>query len=56
MKTKKTTLKTSKVIALSDAAKAKIDTVAHAIQGKELFTDKIAAAKKTLSELKSLPL
>lgn len=56
MKTKKTTLKTSKVISMSAKTKENIDKVADAIKGKEFFTDKIALAKKTLSELKSLPI
>ncbi|MDN3676294.1 hypothetical protein QWY90_03100 [Flavobacterium paronense] len=56
MKTEKTTLKASKVITVSAKTKGKIATVAATIKGKELFTDKVALAKKTLSELKSLPI
>lgn len=56
MKTKKTTLKASKVISMSAKTKEKIATVATTLKGKELFTDKIELAKKTLSELKSLPI
>jgi hypothetical protein len=56
MKTKKTTLKASRVIPMSAKTKEKIATVAASLKGKELFTDKIELAKKTLSELKSLPI
>lgn len=56
MKTKKTTFKDTKVISMSTQTKEKIATVADAIKGKELFTEKIALAKRTLSELKSLPI
>lgn len=56
MKTEKTTVTASKVISMSDKTIEKINTVAASIKGKELFTDKIELAKKTLSELKSLPI
>lgn len=56
MKTEKTTLKAAKVISMSAKTKAKIASVAASIKGKEHFTDKIELAKKTLSELKSLPI
>jgi hypothetical protein len=56
MKTKKTTLKASRVITMTAKTKEKIATVAASLKGKELFTDKIELAKKTLSELKSLPI
>ena len=56
MKTTKTTLKAASVISMSDKTKEKIATVAASLKGKELFTAKIELAKKTLSELKSLPI
>ena len=55
MKTIKPTLK-AKVIATSAVAKEKMTTVAKNLKGKELFTDKIELAKKSLSDLKSLPI
>lgn len=56
MKTEKSTLNASKVISMSAKTKEKIAIVAASIKGKVLFTDKIALSKKTLSELKSLPI
>jgi hypothetical protein len=56
MKTISTTLKASKVIATSAVNKEKIASVANQLKGKELFSDKIELAKRTLSELKSLPI
>ena len=56
METTKTTVKASKVISMSAKTKEKIATVAASLKGKELFTDKIELAKKTLGELKSLPI
>ena len=56
MKTEKSTLNASKVISMSAKTKEKIEIVAASIKGKVHFTDKIALAKKTLSELKSLPI
>lgn len=56
MKTEKTTLKAAKVISMSPKTKEKIAIVAATIKGKELFTDKVESARKTLSELKSLPI
>lgn len=56
MKTIKTTLKASKVIVTSTIIKERIATVANNLKGKELFTDKIELAKKSLSDLKSLPI
>ncbi|WP_291131770.1 hypothetical protein [Flavobacterium sp. UBA7682] len=56
MKTNKTTLKPSMVISMSPKTKERINAVANNLKGKELFTDKIELAKKTLSELKSLPI
>ncbi len=48
--------KTSKVISMSTKTKKKINAIADTLKGKELFTEKIELAKKTLSELKSLPM
>lgn len=56
MKTEKTTLKAFKVIPMSNKTKEKIAKVAVSIKGQELFTDKIELAKKSLSEIKSLPI
>lgn len=56
MKTIKTNLKASKVIVASTRTREKIVSVAEKIKGKELFSDKIELAKKTLSDLKSLPI
>jgi hypothetical protein len=56
METTKTTVKASKVISMSAKTKEKIVAVAAALKSKELFTNKIELAKKTLSELKSLPI
>jgi hypothetical protein len=56
MKTEKSTTKVSKVISMSAKTKEKIAAVENTIKGKELFTDKVAVAKKALSELKSLPI
>ena len=56
LKTTKTTVKASKVISMSAKTKEKIATVAASLKGIELFTPKIELAKKTLSELKSLPI
>ena len=53
---KKSILKASKVIPMSATAKEKIAAVAKEIKGKELFPDKVAQAKETFSELKSLPI
>jgi hypothetical protein len=56
MKTEKTTLKAAKVISMSDKTKEKIASVEALIKDKELFTNKIELAKRTLCELKSLPI
>lgn len=56
METTKTIVKASKVISMSAKTKERIATVATSLKGKELFSDKIELAKKTLSELKSLPI
>jgi hypothetical protein len=56
MESTKTTVKASKVISMSDKTKEKITAVAASLKGKDIFIDKIELAKKTLSELKSLPI
>ena len=56
MESIKTSIKSSKVISMSAQTKEKIDAVANSMKGKDLFTDKIAFAKKAISELKSLPI
>ncbi len=56
MKTENTTLKAFEVISMSDKTKEKIAKVAVSIHDQELFTDKIELTKKTLSEIKSLPI
>lgn len=56
MKNKKTTIKSPKVISMSARTKERINVVASTLKGKDLFTEKIELAKKTLSELKSLPI
>lgn len=56
MKTIKTTTEGTKVIAMSAKTKARIAAVAASLRGKEIFADKIEAAKKSLSDLKSLPI
>ncbi|WP_264537350.1 hypothetical protein [Flavobacterium sp. N1736] len=48
--------KTTKIISMSKATKKKISKVADEINGKNLFTEKIELAKKTLQNLKSLPI
>jgi len=45
-----------KAISMSSKTKKRITKIANALKGKELFTEKIELAKKTLSELKSLPM
>ena len=56
MESTKTTVKPLKFISMSDMTREKITIVADSIKGKNLFSDKIALAKKTLSDLKSLPI
>ena len=48
--------KTTKIISMSYATKKKISKVAEEINGRNLFTEKIELAKKTLENLKSLPI
>lgn len=52
----KKTVKKANIISMSKATKKKIAEVADEINGKNLFTDKIELAKKTLQNLKSLPI
>lgn len=56
MEQKKQILKASKIISMSRSTKERISAVAKDIKGKELFSEKIELAKKTLSGLKSLPI
>jgi len=49
-------MRMTKVISMSDTTKEKIKNVADTLKGKELFIDKIELAKRTLSDLKSLPI
>lgn len=44
------------IISMSNETKKKISEVANEINGKNLFTEKIELAKKTLEHLKSLPI
>ncbi len=48
-------IKASRVIA-STVSKAEIAAIASSLQGKEFFSAKIALAKRSLSDLKSLPI
>jgi hypothetical protein len=52
----KKTAKKANMISMSNATRKKIAEVADEINGKNLFTDKIELAKKTLQNLKSLPI
>lgn len=56
MKQKKQILKAEKTLSMSKKTKEKISSIAKSIRGKELFPEKVALAKKTLSNLKSLPI
>jgi hypothetical protein len=56
MEQKKQILKATKVLSMSKSTKDRIALVAKDIKGKELFSEKIELAKKTLSNLKSLPI
>jgi hypothetical protein len=53
---KKLNSKNLKVISMSKMTKERIAIVANQIKDKVLFADKIELVKKTLSELKSLPI
>ncbi|RKR05781.1 hypothetical protein C8C83_5131 [Flavobacterium sp. 90] len=50
------TLKEVKIIAMSSETKEKLSEVAREINGRNLFTEKIELAKKTLEHIKSLPI
>lgn len=56
MKTNKSTSKVFKVIAASESTKERIAVAANELKGKELFANKIESARRTLSDLKSLPI
>lgn len=56
MEQKKQILKATKVISMSKSTKEKISVIAKDIKGKELFSEKVELAKKTLGNLKSLPI
>ncbi|MFL5763209.1 MAG: hypothetical protein ACJ77K_04645 [Bacteroidia bacterium] len=56
MENEKTSSKASKVISMSESTKAKLSEVADKLKGRELFAKKIELAKKSLSEIKSLPI
>lgn len=56
MKKSKTTLKASKVISMSEKTKSKLTIIADRLKGKELFADKIELAKKSLSNVETLPI
>ncbi|MDA9056379.1 hypothetical protein N9K49_00835 [Flavobacteriaceae bacterium] len=56
MKQKKQILKAEKILSMSKKTKERISIIAKDIKGKELFHKKLASAKKTLSNLKSLPI
>lgn len=56
MERKKQILKATKVLSMSQTTKNRILGIAKDIKGKELFPEKIALAKRTLSNLKSLPI
>lgn len=53
---KKQILKATKVLSMSKSTKERIAVIAKDIKGKELFPEKIALAKKTLGNVKSLPI
>lgn len=55
MKTVETNSKTPRIIAMSAKTKAKIPAIIESLKDKELFPDKVESAKKSLSNLKSLP-
>jgi len=56
MKQKKQILKAEKILSMSKKTKERISIIAKDIKGKELFPKKLASAKKTFSNLKSLPI
>lgn len=56
MERKRKILKAHKVISISKKTKSRISIIAENIKGKDLFPEKVNAAKRTLSKLKSLPI
>lgn len=56
MEQNKQLLKANKETSMSKLTEERISVVADDIKGRELFTKKIELAKKTLSNLKSLPI
>jgi hypothetical protein len=50
------TLKEANIISMSSETKKRISEVANEINGRNLFTEKIELAKKTLEHIKSLPI
>lgn len=56
MKQEKQILKAAKITSIPEKTQERIAAVAKDIQGKELFSAKVELAKKTLSNLKSLPI
>ncbi|MEN8191473.1 MAG: hypothetical protein ABFS12_01570 [Bacteroidota bacterium] len=56
MEQKKQILKATKVLSMSKSTRERISIIAKDIKGKELFSEKVNLAKKTLSNLKSLPI
>ncbi len=51
-----TTTKNQKIISMSSMTSERIAVVANLIKDKVLFADKIKSVKKTLSDLKALPI
>lgn len=56
MEHKKQILKAEKVISMSKKTKEKLMAVSKDLKRKELFPEKVALAKKTLSKAKSFPI
>ncbi|GAA3654272.1 hypothetical protein [Flavivirga jejuensis] len=56
MESKEQILKATKVVSMSKTAKERISAIAKDIKGKELFPEKTYLAKKTLSNIKTLPI
>jgi len=49
-------LKAKEILTISESTRQKISIVAKDIKGKYLFPEKLELAKKTLGNLKSLPI
>ena len=56
MENSKSFPKASKVIQMSEETRLKLSVIAEKLKGRELFADKIEAAKKSLKDIKSLPI